>query len=119
MRIVQLFLIILFMLLVLLFSIQNHEQTVSLRFFNWTSPNLSLDMVMYIAFAFGVLMCLFVLIWNILKLKSRAHALQKENKKIKDELIRMRNVNIDDELESTETDEEEDVERKALGKKKR
>ncbi len=108
-----------FMLIVLLFAIQNQEQTVSIRFLNWISPNLPLYLLLYIAFASGILMWVLLSIMNILRLNNQIHRLQRENKKVKEELNHLRNASIEEELTPTETDEEEEIEKKALSRKKR
>jgi len=108
-----------FILVVLLFAIQNQEQTVSVRFLNWISPNLPLYLFLYIAFASGILMWVLISIMNIVRLNSRIHKLQRENKKVKEELNRLRNASIEEELAPSEMDEEEEIEQKALSRKKR
>jgi uncharacterized integral membrane protein len=119
MWIVKWVLTILFILVMLLFGFQNMEQTASVRFLNRVSPNLPLCLILYIAFAAGILTWVLVSIFNILKLKSRVHRLQRENKAVKEELNRLRNASIEEELETSERDEEEALERKALSRKKR
>jgi uncharacterized integral membrane protein len=98
---------IFFILLVLLFAIQNQEQEVSVRLLNWQSSTLPLYLFIYIAFATGIAFWFLFSAAYLLKLKGRERKIQKENKKIKEELNRLRNANIEEELEPTETIEGE------------
>lgn len=118
MAIIKWILAFVFMLVILLFGFQNMEQTASVRFLNWTSSNLPLCLFLYAAFVFGMLFGLLICLLNILKLKTRSHKLAKENRKIKEELNRLRNVNIEEELESDELDEDGELEKKARSRKK-
>lgn len=110
---------VLLMLIVLAFAYYNHEQTASVQIFNWVSPILPLYLILYAAFAVGILVGIVISIFNIIKFKSRTHRLQKENKKIKEELNRLRNASIEEELEPSESDEDEEIDRKVLPRKKR
>jgi len=108
-----------FILLFLLFALQNQEQTVSVRFLDRTTPNMPLYLIIYVAFAVGILLAVLASIFNILRLKNQIHRLQRESKKNKEELNRLRNASIEDELETTESDQDDNLERKALTRKKR
>ncbi|RKY76307.1 hypothetical protein DRQ07_10545 [candidate division KSB1 bacterium] len=91
-------------LLILGFALQNQEQTVSVHILNWTTPNLPLYFILYIFFAGGVLTWVFVSMFNILKLKNTIYKLEKHNSKIQDELNKLRNINIDEELPEDTSD---------------
>jgi uncharacterized integral membrane protein len=97
---------IFFMLLVLLFAIQNQEQEVTVRLLNRESPNLPLYLVIYIAFAAGMVFWFLFSAVHVLKIKGRLHAAQKENRAVREELNRLRNANIEEELEPAEPAEE-------------
>lgn len=95
MWIVRMLLGALIILAVLGFALQNTEQTASVMIVKWQSPVLPLYIFLYFAFGAGMIFWALVSIYNILKLKGNIHRLQKENKKIRDELNRLRNVDID------------------------
>ena len=103
-------------LIILGFALQNQEQMVSVRVLTWQSPNLPLYLFLYIAFAAGVLVWALISALNIIKLKGDLRKLQKDNRKITDELNRLRNVNIEEEEEPIEIEEKEkQAENKATG----
>ncbi len=104
---IRLFVIIVFFFLFLFFGVQNYQQEVSVHFLNYQSPNLSLSFVIYSAFAAGILFMFLLLALYILKMKNQMRRIQKEDKKIKEELNRLRNANIDEELEPAEPTEPE------------
>ena len=92
-------------LIILGFALQNQEQMVSVRILQWQSTNLPLYLLLYIAFGAGVLIWALISALNILKLKGDIHRLQRTNRKVHEELNRLRNVSIEDEVESAEPEE--------------
>ncbi len=94
------------MLVILGFALQNQEQMVSVNILNYTSPNLPLYLLLYIAFGFGLLVWVGVSMVHVLKIRGDVYKLQKENKKIREELNRLRNIGIDEDEETAELDEE-------------
>jgi uncharacterized integral membrane protein len=98
---------IFFILIVLLFAIQNQDQEVSVRFLNHETSGLPLYLILYIAFAAGILFWFLFSTLYVLKIKGQMRKFQKENQKIKQELNRLRNANIEEELEPTESIEGE------------
>ena len=78
------------------FAMQNADQTVVIKVLMWQSMNLPLWVVMYVAFAVGLLFWLLVSIFQILSLKSANKRNLKEIKKLKQELDRLRNVSVED-----------------------
>jgi len=93
-------------LVVLGFALQNQEQTVSVHILNWTTPNLPLYFILYISFAAGVLTWVLVSVFNMLKLKNVIHRLERQNQKIQDELNKLRNINIEEELPEEQPEED-------------
>ncbi len=91
-------------LIILGFALQNQEQMVSVRVLTWQSPNLPLYLFLYVAFAAGVLIWALISALNIIKLKGDVHKLQRDNRRVTDELNRLRNVNIEEE-ETVEIEE--------------
>lgn len=94
------------MLVILGFALQNQEQMVSVNILNYTSPNLPLYLLLYIAFGFGLLVWVGVSMVHVLKIRNEVYKLQKENKKIREELNRLRNIGIDEDEQTAELDEE-------------
>lgn len=84
-------------LVILGFALQNQEQTVSVHILKWQSANLPLYIFMYLAFGAGMLLWVVVSSFNLIKLKTDVMRYQKENKRIREELDRLRNVSLDDE----------------------
>jgi uncharacterized integral membrane protein len=87
---------LLVMLLVIGFAMLNSEQKVSISFYWWQTIDLPIWVVMYVAFAVGMVVWLFVSIFQVLALKNRMRKLKKENHQLKEELDRMRNVAIEE-----------------------
>ena len=86
----------LLIIIILGFALQNQDQTVTVKIIKRQSPVLPLYFFLYLAYAAGILTWLLVSTLNILKLKGDVHKLNREKKKIIEELNRMRNANIDE-----------------------
>lgn len=86
----------LIIIIVLGFALQNQDQTASVVIINWQSPVLPLYIYLYFAFGSGLLFWALISIFNVLKLKGSTLKLQRENKKLREELAKLRNVDIDD-----------------------
>lgn len=87
---------LLIMLLIIGFAMLNTKQAVTVSFYWWETVNMPLWVVMYISFAAGMIVWLFVSIFQVVGLKNGMRKLQKQNRQLKDELDRMRNVSIDE-----------------------
>lgn len=96
MWIIRWIVMLLLMLLVIGFAMLNTEQKVSVSFHWWETVPLPLWVVMYVAFAVGMIVWLFVSIFQVLGLKNGIRKLRKENRQLKEELDRMRNVTIEE-----------------------
>jgi len=96
MWIVRWVVMLLVMLLIIGFAMLNTEQKVSVSFYWWQTVNLPLWVVMYIAFAIGMVVWLFMSVFQVLTLKNGMRKLHKENRQLKEELDRMRNVTIEE-----------------------
>ena len=97
----------LLIIVILGFALQNQDQTVSVKILKWQSPILPLYFFLYLSFGAGILTWVIVSALNILKHKGEILKLQKEIRKTRDELDRLRNVSIDEEeVETTELDED-------------
>ena len=96
-------------ILILGFALYNQEQTVSIQFLKWKSPVLPLYFFLYLSYAAGLLTWVVVSAFSYLKQKGDIYKLQRENRRILDELNRLRNAGIEDEMEATELEEHEEV----------
>jgi uncharacterized integral membrane protein len=106
MWIIRWILIALMVLVVLGFALQNQSQTVSVTVLKWQSPIVPLYLLLYLAFAAGLAFWVLISALTIFKLKGEKLKLQRENKRITQELNRMRNASIEEEPEATEIAEE-------------
>lgn len=86
----------LLIILIIGFALQNTDQQVTVTFIKWQSVNLPLWVVMYVSFAVGILFWLVVSILQILGLKNTNRKNQKEIKKLRQELDRLRNVSVEE-----------------------
>jgi uncharacterized integral membrane protein len=96
---------ILFFLILVGFALQNQIQEVSVRVLRWETDNLPLWVFLYGAFVIGVLFSMVITILNIMRLKAENLKLQKQNRKVKEELNRLRNVNIEEDGEPFQPEE--------------
>ncbi|MDZ7372524.1 MAG: LapA family protein [candidate division KSB1 bacterium] len=87
----------LILLVIVGFALQNTEQQVSIRFLTWETPNLPLWVFLYAAFAFGVLTWLLLSISRFLSLQAEVRRAQREAKRLREELDRLRNLAIEEE----------------------
>jgi uncharacterized integral membrane protein len=109
MWIVKWILFILFFLILVGFALQNQDQEVSVQLLKWRTINLPLWVFLYAAFAIGVLFSIIISILNIIKLKTENMRLQKQHRKVKEELNRLRNVSIDEDADQFNPDETENT----------
>ena len=98
----------LLIILILGFAFQNQHQMVQVKIVEWTSPEIPLYFVVYIAFSFGILVWLFVSVFKILQLKVKCRQLRNQNDQLKAELNNLRNLSVEEavEPETTETSSE-------------
>jgi len=89
-----------FMLLLLIyFGAENSTQMVYVKFLKWRSPDLQLWMVMYLAFAAGMLVWLFGSIFKVMQLKADIRKLNKQSTVLRRELDSLRNISIEEDDE--------------------
>lgn len=99
----------LLIIIILGFAIQNQEQTVSVHIISWESPVVPLYLIVFISFITGMITWFLVSVYKIFSLKKQNFSLQRDVKKIKDELNRLRNANIEEEIESSDLQDSEDT----------
>jgi uncharacterized integral membrane protein len=92
--------------IVLGFSLQNTDK-VAVHILNYHWDTVPLFLVIYISFCFGVFVYLLVAIFHQLQLRSEIGRLKRDNRRLTQELDRLRNLSLGDELEETESPEAE------------
>lgn len=104
--------IVIVLLAILGFSLQNQDQRVIIKFGTFTTPEMPVYFALYIAFALGVFVFLLISVYNLLQLKTELGRQRKANRRLKEELDRLRNLTIEDEdtsivLETSPSEEED------------
>lgn len=90
-------LIVVVLLSLLGFSLQNQDQRVIIHVASYTSPEMPLYFALYLAFALGIIVFFLISIYNLLQLKAEIAKQKRENRKLRTELNRLRNISIVDE----------------------
>ena len=79
------------------FAMQNAAVTVPIKFYKWETVNaLPLWLVMYASFVAGMVFWLIVSIVQVLNLRKQARQAEKRADKLQAELKRLRNVSVED-----------------------
>ncbi|MDK9699510.1 MAG: LapA family protein [bacterium] len=86
-------------LTVMAFALQNQSQTVTITFGTYTSTPIPLFMALFGAFVVGILIYFVMTLTAQLKLRGDVSRYRRECVRLKDELNRLRNLNLDKELE--------------------
>ncbi|MBN2105659.1 DUF1049 domain-containing protein [bacterium] len=86
--------------LFLLFAMYNNEKTATVDFLVWKTPIIPLWMLVFISLILGLVLGLVLVTGAVFSANKEKKQLQKEIKKIKDELNRMRNANIEEEVDT-------------------
>jgi uncharacterized integral membrane protein len=97
MWIVKWILIVVAVILIIGFAMQNADVSVPIKFYKWETINdLPLWLVMYLSFIVGMIFWLGVSIYQVITLKSESRKWQKKVKSLESELNRLRNVSVED-----------------------
>ncbi len=108
MWIVRWFFILLVLVIVLTFVVQNStEQRVIIKFFNWKSGEISFVFAMFLAFVMGLAVRLMISIYHDLKLRSEIAIKNRQIRSLEKELSDLRNEPIRELSEITEPSQEE------------
>ena len=86
-------------ILILWFAFENQGELTHVKFLKWQSPEIPLYVFLYISYIAGIVTWLLISIFKILKLKNDKYVLQRELRAKKDEINRLRNISIEDEVE--------------------
>lgn len=92
--------IILLIIIVLVagFVAQNSQMSISVTIFNWTSPEWPLSLMLFLAGLVGYILSFLVAIVNQLRLRTQLAGLRRENRQVREELDRMRNLAIEEDM---------------------
>jgi len=88
------------------FLSQNSDDKVMVRFMGWSSGELPLSLMLFLAAMVGFLLSMLVAVVNQLRLRAQIGAIRRENREVRAELDRLRNFAIEegDEPEEPEGD---------------
>lgn len=105
MLVVRWILIMAVLLLVILFSYQNMDQSVIVKFWHYQTKSLPVIVVMFASFACGLFVWFVVALVQNLRLKKSVRVLQNMNNKLEQELANLRNISIDESIKPEEAKE--------------
>lgn len=91
-------LIVIVLLAILGFSLQNQTQKVNVVIANYQTPEMPLYFALYIAFALGILVFLLISIYNLLALRTEIARHRRDNRRLREELDRLRNISIEEDV---------------------
>lgn len=80
------------------FSLQNQEEKVVIHIGTFTTSEMPLYFALYLAFSLGLVVFLLVSIYNLLQLRTEIARHRRDNRKLKEELDRLRNISIEEEV---------------------
>ncbi len=104
MRLVSLFFIVVIVLMIMWFMVENATQVVDeLWIFQYTYLEVPLVSVLFGSFVFGVVMGFLIPVFQYIGAKGEVRKLKKEAKKLRSELNELRNVGIETELEEEDS----------------
>ena len=97
MWIVRWTIIVIVIIAVIGFSLQNQEQKVQIRIGTFTSNEMPLYFALYLAFSLGLIVFLLISVYNLLQLRMEITRHRRDNRKLREELDRLRNISIEEE----------------------
>ncbi|MBN1560998.1 LapA family protein [candidate division KSB1 bacterium] len=105
MWIIKWILIVLVVIFLIGFAMQNAQVNVPLRFMKWETVNdMPLWLIMYLSFIGGMIFWLAVSIYQVISLKNENRKWQKKTRQLESELNRLRNVSVEDSVLPTGSD---------------
>jgi uncharacterized integral membrane protein len=84
------------LLIFMYFSFQNAAETTNVRALNYSFYSIRLILVIYVAFAFGVIFWFFVSIFQYFKVAAEAADLRRRNRQLTEEIKALRNLPIEE-----------------------
>lgn len=82
------------------FLLQNSYDQVSVKVFGWTSPEWPLAYMLFLAGFVGYVISFLVAIVNQVRLRMQISQLRRENRQVREELDRLRNLAIEEDMTS-------------------
>ncbi|MBU0529235.1 DUF1049 domain-containing protein [bacterium] len=105
MKLIKMFVLIIVLLAMVFFLMRNDDRaTVNLLYQQFT--DITVAVIMLVSFGVGLIIGFLMAIASILSAKHAARVLRSKNKKLVEELNRLRNVNIDEEALSADNMQE-------------
>ena len=95
-------LVIAVMILIVVFAIQNMEDTVVIKLWKYQTVPLSAIIVIGASFLMGNLVWIVIMVVQHYRLKKDLRQVSRENAVLKDELANLRNISIDDAIKTEE-----------------
>jgi len=99
-KILKILVYVIIFTLFLLFAMYNNQQTVTVHFLVWQTPNIPLWMLVFISVIMGLILGLALVIGAVVSANRDKKQLQKEMKTMKSELNRMRNASIEEDTDT-------------------
>jgi uncharacterized integral membrane protein len=99
--------VLILVILALVYFLMNNNDLATVNLLYKQTDQIPVANVMLITFGIGVIVGFLVATMSILSAKNTSRQLRSKNKKLTDELNRLRNVNIDEETLPAETQTEE------------
>ncbi|MBN1464797.1 LapA family protein [candidate division KSB1 bacterium] len=97
MWIIKWIVIVLVVIFLIGFAMQNADVNVPLRFLKWETVNdMPLWLIMYLSFVAGMIFWLAISIYQVISLKNESRRWRKRIKQLESELNRLRNVSVED-----------------------
>ena len=90
--------IVLVLLAILGFSLQNQLQKVNIYIGPYESPEMPLYFALYLSFALGIFVFFLISVFNLLQLKTDMARQKRENRRLRNELDRLRNLSVEEEI---------------------
>lgn len=106
MWIIRWILVAVVIVLILLFSLQNQEQRVSVHIASWESPEIPLYFALFIAFVIGLFVWFIVAAFQIMRVKSELKSCLRVNRKLQEELTALRNLPLEESEEEPKSEEQ-------------
>ena len=99
--------IFILIVLALVYFLMNNNDLATVNLLYKQTDQIPVANVMLIFFGIGIIVGFLMAVSSIVSAKNTSRRLRSKNKKLTDELNRLRNVNIDEELLPAETEKEE------------
>jgi len=96
--------VLLIMVILLWFSLQNLDQFVTIKFWKYQVVDVPMIMALFVSFIIGALVWFLVALFQMLQVKTEMHGIRRENSKLQRELADLRNMSIEEDTPKLEKD---------------